>query len=165
LHSQRSILSMRGTCSRITRTNTAAITITTNHPRRSTSNLGNSSSDEELPELLPDSDRELVLNGVVGWHLEQIDWRVGPADIRQRVYGLAESRIAVLREHDDLQVRRPPLLINDIDRPLVTDFACGNRDRVARTLCLHAFNQLPAELFGLRRTRTYIERFVIDDCA
>src|SRR5205814_6201773 len=76
-----------------------------------------------------------LLQRVIRRHAEQRTIRFGADDVLQAIDVLPCARIAVLREHEELQVRREPLLRHNPDRLQISDRARGDRPRRPASGC------------------------------
>src|SRR5204863_9065557 len=70
-----------------------------------------------------------LANPVVRRHLEERQLRFVAIDRSEPIARVTIARILVLRQHEDVQIRRRPLLHRDDDLAFVADSARGDRRR------------------------------------
>ena len=86
-----------------------------------------------------------LLDGVIRGHGKERRRRLGPLNLGEIVGRLAEARIAANAPHDDLQLRRIPLLGGDRNGVGVADLPGRDRARIARALSADAVDRLSAK--------------------
>ena len=89
-----------------------------------------------------------LLHRVVRRHREERSIRFCTNDALQPIGGLAASRIAVLGHHEYLQIRRKPLLDDDLDWLQISDRAGRKSGRRSSAGGIDAFDGLLAEILG-----------------
>src|SRR5215831_9773146 len=102
----------------------------------------------------------VFLHRVVSRHIKQRARWFAASDVGETIDVLPHPRIAVPAEHYHLQRRRDPPLGDYVDRPVIAELPCRNRERGSCALGFDALDCLGAKRFGLdlRRRRRFVFR-------